>query len=183
MQVQELEKKSYEVLASRFGYTNPMQAPRIEKVVVSTGVGRVRGDKNKIDVIQDRLARITGQKASQALAKKSIAQFKVRAGETSGYKITLSGARAYDMLDKLIHVALPRTKDFRGIKRTSVDEMGNLTIGIKEHTIFPETGDEDIRDIFSLAVTVVSTASSVPEATAFFEHLGIPFKKLEEHKA
>lgn len=182
MQVQEKEKQSYEVLGSTFGYTNRMQAPKIEKVVISTGVGKIRHDKNKMDVIEDRLMKITGQKSAMAQAKKSIAQFKVRAGDTSGYKVTLSGQRAYDMLDKLIHVALPRTKDFRGIKRNSVDEMGNLTIGVKEHTIFPETGDEDIRDVFGLAVTVVSSAPNKEQAFAFFEHLGIPFRKLEEDK-
>ena len=179
MQVQAKEQESYEVLSSTFGYTNKMQAPTIEKVVVSVGVGKVRNDKNKMDVIEDRLAKITGQHAAQVAAKKSIAQFKVRAGDVAGYKTTLSGQRAYDMLDKLIHVALPRTKDFRGINRTSVDEMGNLTIGIKEHTIFPETGDEDIRDVFGLAVTVVSSVGNQDEAMAFFEHLGVPFKKLE----
>lgn len=182
MQVQEKEKQSYEVLGERFGYTNRMQAPKLEKIVISTGVGKIRHDKNKMDVIEDRLTKITGQKTAVAMAKKSIAQFKVRAGDVSGYKVTLSGQRAYDMLDKLIHVALPRTKDFRGIKRTSVDEMGNLTIGIKEHTIFPETGDEDIRDVFSLAVTVVSSAPNAEQALAFYEYLGVPFRKLEEDK-
>ena len=182
MQVQDKQAKSYEVLQSMFGYTNRMQSPTIDKVVVSTGVGRIRHDKNKMDVIEDRLAKITGQKAATAMAKKSIAQFKVREGDVSGFKVTLSGQRAYDMIDKLIHVALPRTKDFRGITRSSVDEMGNLTIGIKEHTIFPETGDEDIRDVFGLAITVVSTASNKEEAIAYFEHLGVPFKKLEEDK-
>ena len=167
MQVQEQVKSAHAALKDTFGYTNVMQTPTIQKVIISTGVGKVRNDKNKISVIEDRLAKITGQKASVAKAKKSIAQFKVREGETAGYKV----------LDKLINVAIPRTKDFRGINRTGVDEMGNLTMGIKEHVIFPETGDEDIRDIFGLAITIVTTAPDKEQATAFFEHIGIPFKK------
>ena len=177
MQVQEQQQTAFETLKEQFGYTNVMQCPKVEKVILSTGVGRIRHDANKMKVIEDRLARIAGQKIAPSAAKKSIAQFKIREGDTAGFKVTLSGARAQDMLDKLIHIALPRTKDFRGIARTSVDEMGNLTIGIKEHTIFPETGDEDIRDVFSLAVTVVTTAKTQEEALAYLEHLGIPFKK------
>ncbi len=179
MQVQEQVKTAHAALKDKFGYTNVMQTPTIKKVVISTGVGKVRNDKNKIAVIEDRLAKITGQKAASVKAKKSIAQFKVREGETAGYMVTLSGPRANQFLDKLINVAIPRTKDFRGIKRSGVDEMGNLTMGIREHVIFPETGDEDIRDIFGLAITVVTTAPNKEQATAFFEHIGIPFKKID----
>lgn len=177
MKVVTQEKSAYETLKDRFAYTNVMQTPKVEKVSISVGVGKIRADKNKLEVIEDRLARFTGQKPSVASAKKSIAQFKVRAGDVSGYKVTMSGPRARQFLEKLIHVALPRTKDFRGIPRTSVDNMGNLTIGIKEHTIFPETGDEDIRDVFGLAITIVSSARTREEALAFFEHLGVPFQK------
>ena len=180
MQVQEQVKTAHAALKDKFGYTNVMQTPKIEKVIISTGVGKVRNDKNKIAVIEDRMAKITGQKASVAQAKKSIAQFKVREGETAGYKVSLSGPRANQFLDKLINVAIPRTKDFRGIKRSGVDEMGNLTIGIREHVIFPETGDEDIRDIFGLAVTIVTSAPNKEEAMAFFEHIGVPFKKVDQ---
>ncbi|MFW0871226.1 MAG: large ribosomal subunit protein uL5 [Patescibacteria group bacterium] len=184
MQVQEQQQTAFETLKDQFGYTNVMQCPRLDKVVLSTGVGRIRHDAHKMGVIEDRMARIAGQKIAPSPARKSIAQFKIREGDTAGFKVTLSGQRARDMLDKLIHIALPRTKDFRGIARTSVDEMGNLTIGIKEHTIFPETGDEDIRDVFSMAVTIVTTAPSREEAIAYFEHLGIPFKKeLEDTNA
>jgi large subunit ribosomal protein L5 len=177
MQVQDKQTTAFETLREQFGYTNVMQCPHIDKVVLSTGVGRVRHDSHKMGVIEDRLSRIAGQKIAPSAARKSIAQFKIREGDTAGFKVTLSGRRAKDMIDKLIHIALPRTKDFRGISRDSVDEMGNLTIGIKEHTIFPETGDEDIRDVFSLAVTVVTTAPNKEEAIAYLEHLGIPFKK------
>lgn len=169
------EKEAYKTLKETRGFTNPFQAPRLVKVVISTGVGKIK-DKNKIEVIEDRLARITGQKAAARGAKKSIASFKVRTGDVVGYQVTLRGARMYDFLDRLIHIALPRTRDFRGLKPSAVDEMGNLTIGIKENTIFPETSDEDLRDVFGFAVTVVSTAKTKEDGEAFYRHLGFPLQ-------
>ncbi|MDO8589806.1 MAG: 50S ribosomal protein L5 [bacterium] len=158
------------------GYKNPMQAPRVLKVVVSSGVGSFK-DKNKFKVVEDRLARITGQKAAPRGAKISIATFKSRQGDIVGYQVTLRGKRMYDFLDRLVHLALPRTKDFRGISPNAVDEMGNYTLGIKEHNIFPETSDEELKDVFGLAVTIVTTAKSKEEVLAFLAHLGFPFKK------
>ena len=166
---------AFDVMKERFGYTSKMAAPRIQKISISVGVGSVN-DKNKIEVIKDRLEKITGQKASARPAKKSIAQFKMREGDIVGYQVTLRGTRMYDFLDRLLNVALPRTRDFRGVKRSAVDAMGNMTIGIKEHIIFPETADEDLRDVFGLAVTVVTSAGTTEEAVAFFEHLGVPFR-------
>lgn len=158
------------------GYKNPMQRPRLVKVVVSVGVGSFK-DKNKFKVVEDRLARITGQKASPRGAKVSIATFKSRQGDVVGYQVTLRGQRMYDFLERLIHVALPRTKDFRGISPTGADEMGNYTLGIKEHTIFPETTDEELKDVFGMAVTVVTTAKNREEVLKLLTHLGFPFKK------
>ncbi len=166
---------AFDALKSEFSYKNRFAAPRLVKVVVSTGTGKI-SDKNKVKVIEDRLARITGQKASPRKAKKSIASFKLRQGDVIGYQVTLRGARMRDFLDKLIHIALPRTRDFRGISETAVDEMGNITIGIRENSIFPECGDEDLKDVFGLAVTIVTTASSKEEALAFFRHIGVPFR-------
>jgi large subunit ribosomal protein L5 len=170
------EKKALEALKGEFGYTNLFQAPRITKVIVATGVGKIK-DKKKIEVIEDRLAKITGQKAAARGAKKSIATFKVREGDVVGYQVTLRGARMYDFLDKLIHIALPRTRDFRGIPPKAIDAMGNITIGIKENTIFPECSDEDLKDVFGLAITVVTTATSKKEAEAFFRHLRFPLQE------
>ncbi len=170
------QQTAFEALAPSMGYKNRMAAPRIEKVVISTGVGKKR-DKQQLALVNDRLTTITGQKPSARPARQSIAQFKVREGEVVGYQVTLRGGRMYDFLDKLIHIALPRTRDFRGINASAVDGMGNMTIGIKEHTIFPETPDEDLKDIFGLAITVVTSAKSRDEALAFFTHLGVPFKK------
>jgi large subunit ribosomal protein L5 len=169
-------KNAYEALKRDFKYKNVMQAPKIEKVVISVGTGRVQ-DKAKIALIQDRLARITGQKASPRPAKQSIASFKLREGDIIGYQITLRGERMIHFLDKLIHLALPQTRDFRGLKASSIDEMGNYTIGIKEHTIFPECGDEEIKDVFSLAVTIVTTAKSKAESEALLRHIGLPLQK------
>ncbi|HUY62542.1 MAG TPA: 50S ribosomal protein L5 [Candidatus Paceibacterota bacterium] len=164
---------AYLALAEAFGYMNPMQGPRIEKVIISTGVGKKR-DPKQIELIENRLAKITGQKAAPRAARLSIASFKVREGDTVGLQITLRGARMYDFLDKLIHIALPRTRDFRGIPPSAIDDMGNITIGIREHTIFPETSDEDLKDVFGFAVTIATTATSKAEAEAFLRHLGLP---------
>ncbi len=166
---------AFGALKGEMGYKNVMQAPRIVKAVVSIGTGKVQ-DKAKLAVIQDRLARITGQKTSPRPAKQSIASFKLREGDIIGYQVTMRGPRMFSFLDKLIHVALPQTKDFRGLKTTAIDEMGNITIGIKEHTIFPETGDEDVKDIFSFAITIVTTAKTKKEAQALLRHIGLPLK-------
>jgi len=167
------QQTAYAALAEAFGYTSPMQGPRIMKVVVSTGVGKKR-DKKQIELIEDRLAKITGQKSAPRAAKISIASFKVREGDTVGLQVTLRGARMYDFLDKLIHIALPRTRDFRGLLPKAIDDMGNMTVGIKENTIFPETSDEDLKDVFGLAITIVTTAKNKAEAEAFFRHIGMP---------
>lgn len=176
--VQEKEKGIMSKLGERFGYKSSMQTPRLLRVVVSTGTGKIQ-DKKKIEVIEEAMALITGQKASQRPARKSIASFKLRQGDIVGYQVSLSGKRMYGFLDKLIHIALPRTKDFRGISTSIVDEMGNATIGIKEHTIFPETSDEDLQNIFGMSVTLVTTSKNREEAIAYFTEIGIPFKKEE----
>src|SRR5574343_19778 len=166
-----------------FGYKNKMAAPRIKKVVINTGTGTpMKKDKNKNDAIGDRISKITGQKVSLRGAKQSVSSFKIRQGDPIGVMVTMRGGRMYAFLEKLINVALPRTKDFRGVNRKAVDDIGNITIGIKEHTIFPETADEDIKDIFGLSVTIVTSARNKKEGTAFFELLGIPFKKEEEKR-
>ena len=181
MNTKQTQQTAYDALRGEFGYKSVMQAPRIEKIVVSSGVGKKR-DQKVIDLIQDRLAKITGQKPSPRAARMSIASFKVRQGDTVGLTITLRGARMFDFMDKLIHIALPRTRDFRGLSAKAIDDMGNLTIGIREHTIFPETSDEDIKDVFGLAITVVTTAKSKREAEAFFRHLGVPLRVDEPKK-
>lgn len=172
----EKNKTAFEALKDKFGYTNRFQAPRLKKIVISAGVGSFK-DKKKQDIVADRLGKITGQKASKKGAKVSIAAFKVRQGDPVGFQVTLNGDRAFSFLDKLVNVALPRTKDFRGIPASAIDDMGNYTFGIREHTIFPETTDEELKDVFGFAVTVVTTAKTKEEAKALFNHLGFPFSK------
>ncbi len=175
--VKEKVKDTFNVLKKSMGWNNIFEAVRIEKIVVSVGTGKIRKDSAKVELIKDRLAKITGQFPAYRKSRVSIAAFKLREGEVVGQIVTMRGERMYSFLDRFIHIALPRTKDFRGISRDSVDEMGNLTIGVKEHTIFPETSDENLQDVFGMAVTIVSTEKDKEKAIHFFEHIGIPFKK------
>jgi len=168
----------YDSLKDTFGYANTMQSPRIDKVIISTGTGKI-DDKKKLELIQDRLAKITGQKASPRAARQSIASFKLREGDIIGYQVTLRGQRMQHFLDKLIHIAIPQTRDFRGLNTTAIDEMGNITLGIKEHSIFPETSDEELSNVFGLAITIVTTATTKEEAEALLRHIGLPLKKVE----
>jgi len=174
--IKEKLEKSFKDFKGIKGYKNPMQVPKVLKVVLNVGVGSIK-DKKKVELVADRLAKITGQKASSRPAKISIASFKSREGDVVGYQVTLRGAKMFDFLDRLLNVSLPRSKDFRGLSPKSLDEIGNLTIGIKEHTIFPETSDEDLKDVFGLAITIVTTARNKDEAKSFFDYLGFPFKK------
>jgi len=177
----EKQKEIFEGLKEEFGFKNIWQSPRIEKIVVSSGTGKkVKTDRFRNDVVSERLAKITGQKPAIRGAKFSIAGFKIRQGDPVGQVVTLRGRMAENFFDKLVHIALPRTKDFRGVNRTAVDEMGNLTIGVKEHTIFPETGDEDIKDIFGMSITIVTSAKNKEVAIKYLEKMGVPFKKIEE---
>ncbi len=179
--VQARMKNAYTALKGVFGYTNVNEAPTVEKVVISVGTGRIE-DKAKLALIRDRLARITGQKAAPRAAKQSIASFKLRQGEIIGYQVTLRGKRMTHFLDKLIHLALPQTRDFRGLKLSSIDEMGNYTIGIKEHTIFPEAAEEELKDVFGFSITIVTTAKNKTEAEALLRHIGLPLQKADEAK-
>ena len=173
----ELNKGAFEALKGKFGYKNPMQAPVLTKIVISTGTGSMK-DKKKIELVADRLAKITGQKPTVRKAKMSVASFKTREGDAIGVAVTLRGARMFGFLDKVLNVSLPRTKDFRGISRTAIDEMGNYHLGIKEHTIFAETSDEDLKDVFGMGVTFVVSSKKEEETIAFLEYLGFPFKKV-----
>ena len=178
--VKEKNNKAFDALKGTFGYKNPMQSPRITKVVISSGVGSQK-DKKKLELIADRLAKITGQKAAVRGAKQSISNFKTRQGDTVGYQVTLRGKRMVEFLDRLLNIALPRTRDFRGISAKGIDAVGNYTLGIGEHVIFPETSDEDIKDVFGLAVTVVTTSRDKKETRSYLEHMGFPFKKVESN--
>ncbi len=170
-------KKTLPALQKAFGIANVMAVPKIEKVVVNSGIGRMLKDGKAIEKAERDIALVTGQKASPRKAKKSIASFKIREGLQVGISATLRGKRMYDFLDRLINIALPASKDFRGIDLANVDQSGNLNLGIKEHTIFPEVTYETLKDIFGLQITVVTTARHRERGIALLRELGFPFKK------
>ncbi len=178
LSVQDKQKESFKVLSKEFGYKNIMAAPHLVKVTISVATGSaMKRDKKVNDFVLDRLSKITGQRPTVRKAKMSVASFKTREGDPIGVAVTLRGARMFGFLDKVFNVALPRTKDFRGVNRTSVDNIGNMTFGVKEHTIFPEIKDEELKDIFGMAITLGTTAKTKEEAIKFFELIGVPFKK------
>ena len=170
------QQTMFEALKEANDYTNVMQTPKITKLVVSSGVGSIK-DKKRLEFIAGRMARITGQKAAPRRTNKSIANFKTRVGDMAGYQITLRGARANAFFQELIHIVFPRVKDFRGLNPKAIDEMGNITIGLKEHTVFPETSDEDAKDVFGLAVTIATTAKSAKEAESYLRYMGLPLRE------
>ena len=176
--VEQKVKETFKVLKDEIGITNIMQTPKLEKVIVSVGTGRV-SDNAQREFIKKRITDITGRKPVDCLAKKSIASFKVRQGKSIGYKVTLRGQVMYNFLEKIIHIVLPRTRDFRGINIEAIDAMGNLTIGIKEHTVFTESSQDESKSAFGLAITIVSTVKTKDEAEKFYRHIGIPLKKAE----
>ena len=159
----------------KFGYKNIMAVPKINKVVVNVGVGRFREEK-QLEEIQRYLSLITGQKVAARSAKKAIASFKTRLGMTVGYKVTIRGKRMYDFISRLINIALPRTRDFQGVDPKAFDSSGNLTIGLKEHIVFPEMNGEDYRFLFGFEVTVVTTAKKKQEGIKLLRLMGFPIK-------
>ncbi len=174
--IKEKVKKAFDTLKGDFKYKNKLQAPQIKRVVVTTTIGSIKDPKKK-ELMLDRLTKITGQKPVTTIAKKSVTGFKLRSGDASGYKVTLRGDKMWAFLDKVVNIAFPRTKDFRGITATGVDEMGNFSFGIKEHTVFPETSDENIQDVFSLGATIVTTSKTKAETKALLDIMGFLFKK------
>lgn len=182
MKAVEIQSNTFKALKGDFGYTSSMQAPKVTKVIVTTGVGKVNKDKKRLELVRGRLALITGQAPAPRAAKKAIANFKSRTGDIVGYQITLRGSKMQSFLDKLIHIVLPRVKDFRGLNASAIDEMGNITIGLREHTVFPETADEDSKDVFGIAITITTTAKNKKEAEAFLRYLGLPLKEVEASK-
>lgn len=176
------QKEVIPIMQERFGYKNIMSVPRIEKVVLNIGMGKMLSGKGSDEAkkfqefILQELALISGQRPILTRARKSIAGFKIRKGATVGAKVTLRSKRMYDFLGRLIHTSLPRSRDFRGIKKESVDKKGQLTIGIKEHIIFPEIFPEKAKQIFSFEITIVTTAKKEEEAIELFRLLGFPLK-------
>src|SRR6201988_5291335 len=165
------------VLTDRFGYSTPMQAPRISKITVNMGVGDAKQDSNMLEAARSQLATITGQRPNVRRARKSIAQFKVREGMPVGVAVTLRGARAYEFLDRLMSVAIPRIRAFRGLNPRSFDSRGNYSMGVREQIIFPEVDYDEVDQVRGLDITITTTAQSDDEAFALLEALGMPFAR------
>lgn len=176
------EKEVVPQMKEKFGYKSSMAVPRIKKVVANTGFGREMvakaGDEQKKlqDMFLEHLSLICGQKAVLTYAKKAISSFKLRKGLPIGAKVTLRGRRMYDFLERIINVALPRSRDFRGLNKHSIDKRGNLTIAFKEHTAFSEVPPEKVRQVFGFEITVATNAKSNEEGLELFKLLGFPIK-------
>jgi len=165
-------------LTEEFQYTNVMAVPKLEKIVLNVGVGEAIQDKKVLDTIVSNMALITGQQPVTTKAKKSISNFKLREGMPIGCKVTLRSRIMYEFLDRLVTLALPRTRDFQGVPDKSFDGRGNYTMGIKEHTIFPEIDTDKVTKMHGMDVTFVTSAETDEEAYALLKHFGMPFKNI-----
>lgn len=174
---EEYKERITAALKDEFGYSNIMEIPKLQKIVLSRGVGAAVADKKLIDYAIDELTMITGQKAVATMSKKDVASFKLRKGMPIGVKVTLRGEKMYEFLDRLITVALPRVRDFQGIKATGFDGRGNYNLGITEQIIFPEINIDKVNKIAGMDITFVTTAQTDKEAKSLLGELGLPFKK------
>jgi len=174
-----LERYNSEVrpkLQEEFGYSSPMQHPRISKIVLNMGVGEAKTNSKLLDQAVEQLAQIAGQRPALTRARKSIAQFKIREGMAIGCKVTLRGARMWEFYDRLTSIALPRIRDFRGVNPDSFDGRGNYALGLREQTIFPEIDYDRIDEVRGLDVIITTTATTDEEGRALLRHLGMPFR-------
>ena len=164
-------------LKDKFSYSTIMQVPKIQKICLNQGVGGAVSDKRLVDAAVEEMTMITGQKANATFSKKDISNFKLRKGMPIGSRVTLRGDRMYEFLDRLVSVALPRTRDFRGIEAKGFDGRGNYTLGIKEQIIFPEIDIDKVKNISGMDITIVTSAQSDDEGRALLTEFGLPFKK------
>lgn len=164
-------------LTEKFGYKSSMQVPKLSKIVISQGIGDAVADKKLVDTAVEDISRIAGQRAVATISKKDISNFKLRKGMPIGTKVTLRGDNMYDFLDRLLSVALPRTRDFRGVSPKGFDGRGNFNMGVKEHIIFPEIDIDKVNRIMGMDITFVTTAESDEEGKALLDAFGFPFQK------
>ncbi|HXJ97431.1 MAG TPA: 50S ribosomal protein L5 [Gelidibacter sp.] len=174
---QEYQDKVVSALTEEFGYKNVMQVPKLKKIVISKGVGAAVADKKLVDHAVEELTKISGQKAVPTLSKKDIASFKLRKGMPVGARVTLRGEQMYEFLDRLVTAALPRVRDFNGIKATGFDGRGNYNLGVTEQIIFPEIDIDKINNISGMDITFVTSADTDKEAKSLLTELGLPFQK------
>lgn len=171
------QKEVVPALMEQFSYTTIMQAPRLEKICINQGIGDATGDKKLVDIAANDLTVIAGQKAVATRARTSVSNFKLREGMPIGVRVTLRGDRMYEFLDRLITIALPRVRDFRGVNDKSFDGRGNYTMGITEQIVFPEIDIDKVNKIMGMDITFVTTAQTDAEAFALLKEIGVPFKK------
>jgi len=171
----EYKARVRKALRDRFGYTNEMQIPKIDKIVINMGIGEAVADSKKVQSAMTDLAKIAGQKPSPTKARLSIASFKLREGMTIGAKVTLRKDRMYEFLDRLITIALPRVKDFRGLKPTSFDGRGNYAMGLREHIVFPEINYDQIDQVWGMDIIITTTAKTDDEARELLREFQFPF--------
>jgi large subunit ribosomal protein L5 len=164
-------------LIAKFGYSSPMQTPKIEKITVNMGVGEAKQDAKMLEAAKEQLAAITGQQPNVRRARKSVAAFKLREGMPVGLSVTLRGERAYEFLDRLTAIAIPRIRDFRGLNPRSFDGRGNYSMGVREQIIFPEIDYDNIDQVRGMDVTITTTAQTDAEAFALLDALGMPFAR------
>jgi large subunit ribosomal protein L5 len=164
-------------LTEQFGYKNPMQVPKIDKIVLNMGIGEAVADRKKVEQASEALSLIVGQKAVITRSRKSIATYKLRDGQAIGCKVTLRKARMYEFLDRLVNIALPRVRDFRGLNPKSFDGRGNYSLGIKEHIVFPEIDYDKVSDVWGMDITVCTTARTDDEARALLNAFNFPFRQ------
>ena len=174
---QEYKDKVMSALTEEFGYKNVMQVPKLQKIVISKGVGAAVADKKLIDHAVEEITKISGQKAVATISKKDVASFKLRKGMPIGVKVTLRGERMYEFFDRLVTSALPRVRDFNGIKANGFDGRGNYTLGITEQIIFPEINIDKVNKISGMDISFVTSAETDKEAKSLLTELGLPFKK------
>lgn len=174
--IEKYRKEVIPAMRAKFGYKNVMQVPRVVKVVLNIGVGKHLKDDKMLTNIEKDLALLAGQKPVPTFAKKSISGFKIRAGMKIGYKATLRGKKMYDFIDRLISIAFPRTRDFRGIDLKSFDQKNALNLGILEHSVFPEIHYESLKDVFSFEITVVTNSKKREETVELLKLIGFPIK-------
>lgn len=171
------ESEIKKALMEKYNYSSVMQIPHLDKVVINIGVGEATADKKQLEEAVKELAIITGQKPVTTKAKKSIATFKLREGQEIGCKVTLRGIRMYEFIDKLVSIALPRVRDFRGVSKNAFDGHGNYTLGVKEQLIFPEIEYDKVSKIRGMDIVIVTTAQTDEEAYSLLELIGMPFHK------
>ena len=175
--IESYEKEVVPALTKKFGYKNPMQVPKLVKIVISSGLGDIKDNAKSIQMAQNEIKQIAGQQPVLCKAKKSVANFKVREGMTIGIKVTLRGKMMYDFYDKLVSLALPRVRDFRGVPADSFDGKGNYCMGLKEQLVFPEIPYDQVEKIRGMDICFVTTAKTDEEARELLRAMGMPFKK------